>query len=168
MNARKIITIGLSLFIAASVVYLIANETKSPVRDKASATETSRGGNTTVSDSSVPKKDHAVMVYYFHTTFRCPTCRKIEELTAKTIQEKFSGNISDGVLAWKAVNIEEAPNRHFTDDYQLFTKSVVIVDTVKGKQVRWKNLDRIWELVRDEAAFTNYIKNEINGYLETI
>jgi hypothetical protein len=167
MNARRIITIVLLIFVAASVIYLIANEVKSPSRDKAFATDAPRD-NTAASDSAVALKDKTVTVYYFHTTFRCPTCRKIEAMTESTVKNFFTRELAAQQILWKTVNIELPENRHFADDYKLFTKSVVIVDTVKGKQVRWKNLERIWELVRDEGAFTSYIQNEIRGYLKAL
>ena len=107
-------------------------------------------------------------MYYFHTTFRCPTCHRIEEYTKNAILSSFGPEIKKGTIDWKVLNVEEPRNQHFVDDFKLFTKSVVIVDSEKGKQVRWKNLERIWELVQDEQAFTAYIKNEVAGYLKNI
>jgi hypothetical protein len=42
----------------------------------------------------------------------------------------------------------------------------VVVDVVDGRQVRWKNLGRIWELLGDEAAFARYVEDEVRQYLE--
>ncbi len=89
-------------------------------------------------------------------------------MTESTVKNFFSAELAEKKIIWKPVNIELPENRHFADDYKLFTKSVVIVDSASGKQIRWKNLDKIWELVRDESAFTCYIKNEITGYLKGI
>ncbi len=168
MKIRRIATIVLSIFVAASVMYLIATEVRKPAKDEITASDTQQKSDKDAPDTSIPVKERALTVYYFHTTFRCPTCRKIESLTESTVKNFFSRELATQRIAWKPVNIEFPENRHFADDFKLFTKSVVIVDTVKGKQVRWKNLDRIWELVRDETAFTGYIKNEITLYLKTI
>jgi hypothetical protein len=168
MNVRKIITIVLSIFIAASVIYLIATEMRGTTNSETAKTDISKPEDKDTPNGTALKKDHKVAIYYFHTTARCPTCRRIEELTAKATRKFFANEMADGKLVWKAVNIEETQNKHFVDDFKLFTKSVVVVDTEKGKRVRWKNLDRIWELVRNESAFTDYIKSEVTSYLRSI
>ena len=109
---------------------------------------------------------HVVRVYYFHTTGRCVTCRKIEALAGSAINAGFPKELKDGRLVWSAVNIDEPENRHFIKDYSLYTKSVVVVDTLDSKQSRWKNLPKIWQIVRDDAAFTRYVQEEVRGYLE--
>jgi hypothetical protein len=168
LKTRRIITIVLSLFVAVSVIYLIATEAWKPAKNETATAYVPQGTDQAAPDSSVPVKDRALTVYYFHTTFRCPTCRKIEALTASAVQKFFSAELAAQTITWKPINIEVPENRHFVDDFKLFTKSVVIVDAKNGKTVRWKNLDKIWELVRDETAFTRYIKNEISGYLKAI
>jgi hypothetical protein len=168
MKIRRIVTIVLSIFVASSVIYLIATEVRKPAKSETVATDASRGTDQIAQDSTMPMKDHTLTVYYFHTTFRCPTCKKIEALTESTVKNSFSAELTAKKITWRPINIELPENMHFTDDFKLFTKSVVVVDSENGRQIRWKNLNRIWELVRDESAFTDYIKNEITGYLKTI
>jgi hypothetical protein len=160
VNIKRIVTIVLSIFVATSIVYLIATEVRKPEKNE-TASEGTR-------DNPASMENHTLTVYYFHTTFRCPTCRKIETLTESTVKNFFSAELAQKKIIWKPVNIEVPENRHFADDYKLFTKSVVIVDSANGRQLRWKNLDKIWELVRDESDFTGYINKEITGYLKGI
>lgn len=108
---------------------------------------------------------HQVIVYYFHGKFRCSTCRRIEQLTREAVSENFGDAIGTGALQIKVINVEEPQNSHFSKDYQLFTRSVVVSDMVNGKEKQWKNLQKVWELVRQEKAFKEYIRNEINAYL---
>jgi len=112
-------------------------------------------------------QDHVVRVYYFHTTQRCASCKKIEALSAEAIRAGFARELGEGRLEWQVVNIDDPANRHFTADYQLYTKSVVVVDRVNGQQVRWKNLPKVWELLQDEKGFRLYVQSEVKGYLET-
>ena len=65
----------------------------------------------------------------------------------------------------KVINVDEKENSNFSKDYQLFTRSVVVSDIVNGKETQWKNLQKVWELVRNEEAFKEYIQNEIKAYL---
>lgn len=120
----------------------------------------------TAAPDAPPAASRAVAVTYFHTTARCATCRKIEALSEEAIRTGFSQELKDGKVLWKVVNTDEPDNRHFLEDYQLYTKSLVVVETAGGRQLRWKNLARIWQLVRDDAAFRQYVQDEVRGYLE--
>ena len=108
---------------------------------------------------------HRVLAYYVHTTRRCDSCRKIEAYTSEAITTGFAAELAAGRLAFYTLNIEEEANEHFIDDYKLFTKSVVLVDERSGKQVAWKNLSRVWELLGDKKAFVRYIQSETRAYL---
>jgi len=109
--------------------------------------------------------EHQVIVYYFHGKFRCRTCKRIEQLTKEAVTESFANEIRTGLVEMKVINVDEKENSHFSKDYQLFTRSVVISDIVKGKEIQWKNLQKVWELVHNEEAFKEYIRNEIKAYL---
>ena len=109
-------------------------------------------------------EDHYVIVYYFHGKFRCHTCKRIEQLTRKAVREFFEDEMGTGEVKLKIINVEEKENRHFTKNYKLFTRSVVISDIVNGKEKQWKNLQKVWELIYDEKAFKEYIRSEVKAY----
>lgn len=111
-------------------------------------------------------QDHVIRVYYFHTAQRCASCKKLEALSAEAIRTGFERELGDGRLEWQVVNVEDPQNRHFTKDYQLYTKSVVVVDRAQGQQVRFKNLPKVWELLQDEKGFRLYVQSEVRAYLE--
>ena len=119
-----------------------------------------------VSKSFTKNKGRTIIVYYFHTTFRCYTCTQMEKLTKEVLKKQFRKQIISNKIIFKAVNTEKPGNKHFIQDYQLFTKSVVLVDMRKGKQVNWKRLDKTWNYIRDREAFLRYIKNEIDVFLK--
>ena len=106
-----------------------------------------------------------VIVYYFHTTSRCPTCYKIEQYTQEAVEQYFNKEILAGTLVFKTINFDEKENKHFIKDYQLYTKSVVISMIKEGKEVKFNNLTKIWEYVRDKEKFYDYIKTETAKYL---
>lgn len=110
--------------------------------------------------------NHLVQVYYFRTNTRCTSCRKIEALTDGAVKRAFARDIEKGKLAWLVINVQEPGNEHFIKDYQLAAKSVVVVDVIDGRQVRWKNLKRIWEMLHDELMFARYVEEEVRQYLE--
>lgn len=108
---------------------------------------------------------HRVIAYYFHTTYRCASCRAIEAYSREAIETAFAGQLKDGRLVWKVVNIEVKGNEHFVKDYGLYTKSVVLVNEVRGKPAEWKNLEKVWQLLRDKDKFLRYVQDETRVYL---
>lgn len=127
------------------------------------ADEAGKNAGSTHASGQAPSRQ--VVAYYFHGTRRCHTCLTIESLTHAVVQDDFSAALKKGDLQWQVVNVDVPENRHFTTDYKLYSKSVVLVETLDGKQVRWKNLDRIWTLVRNEDQFKAYIHDEIKAWL---
>jgi thiol-disulfide isomerase/thioredoxin len=109
-----------------------------------------------------------IVVYYFHTTLRCPTCYKIEQYTQEAVEKYFDKEIKAGTISFKAVNMEREKNQHYIKDYQLFSKAVVISMIKEGKEVKFNNLTKIWEYVRDKEKFYEYIKTETAKYLEGV
>ncbi|MFC1589914.1 nitrophenyl compound nitroreductase subunit ArsF family protein [Candidatus Omnitrophota bacterium] len=110
--------------------------------------------------------DSKVIAYYFHGDLRCLTCNKMEQYTKEAIDRDFEEEVAEGTVVFKAINVEEEENRHFTDEYQLYTKTLIISQVEDGKEVRYKNLNKIWEYVMDKERFSDYVTGEINDYLK--
>jgi len=151
MKSKTLITVALLVFVLGSATFLIAKE--------------SRQGPEIDPEKSLRQSSHKVVAYYFHGRARCSSCRKIEAYTREAIQAGFAEALRDGRLEWHAVNVEEGGNEHFVKDFELYTKSVVIVDTRNEEQIRWKNLKKVWELLYDKEAFLKYIRDEVGSYL---
>jgi hypothetical protein len=168
MKAKTIVTIALLLFAGSSVAYLITTEVRSGLMSPATDSDAPEVEETTAETLESTKSTASkVIVYYFHGTARCMTCRKFESYTLEALQDAFAAELSDGRLQWQMVNVEQPGNEHFVKDYQLYTKSIVIVKTEDGKQAGWKILKEIWELVRIKPAFVEYIQDEVRNCLES-
>jgi hypothetical protein len=114
----------------------------------------------TVTENSNEYKN-TILAYYFHGNYRCHTCRTIEALAYKTINDKFAVELQAGEIIWKEINVEQTANRHFIGEFQLYSSSLVIVKKDGEKTVSWKILQDVWRLVRDENKFSEYVTNEI-------
>lgn len=110
--------------------------------------------------------DAKIIAYYFHGNARCPTCHKMEQYTKEAIEESFKAELANGLLIVKIVNVEEKENEHFINDYQLYTKALIISRVEDGKEIQHNNLTKIWEYMRDKKKFFNYVTTEINDYLK--
>lgn len=116
--------------------------------------------------SSETIQDSQYIAYYFLTNKRCGPCYRMEKWTETSIQTHFQQAIESGKLTWQTVNVEKPENKHYIDDFNLYTKSVVIVEQVQGETVRWKNLEKVWQLLGSQEKFSNYVTESIQIFME--
>ena len=189
MDIRKLIKSLLFIFVVVSLGVLIYKEFSPKSESNAVDVAATRADKTTVSVESVPAPDNQpskepatkqkeevpsprttqtskVIAYYFHGNFRCTTCRTIEKYSGEAIEKYFSKELTNGRLEFKPVNVEEGENRHYIQDYQLFSKSLIIVLYKDDKQVKWKNLKEVWIHVGDKEKFFQYVKDEAEKFLK--
>ena len=122
--------------------------------------------DTTNKDVQSKQEQRKLVVYYLHGTFRCQSCNTIERLTKEAVERGFADQIKNGRMEIKIINIEEPGNKHYIEDYKLYTKSVILSDLKNGKETTWKNLDQVWTLLGNESKFIEYIQREITSYLK--
>lgn len=119
------------------------------------------------SPSPAPTEREPVLnVYYFHRTIRCPSCLKMEALAKQVVETAFAGELAAGRMAWRAVDLDTPADKHFEEDYDLQAQSVVLSETDGGKELRWKNLDKAWDLLDDDAQFLRYIEDETRAFMQ--
>ena len=165
MNYKSIIkAILLFLAIASIVALFVPDPQPGPQAACASATTANPQANSgNPGPAAVSPK---VVAYYFHTTYRCSSCKKIEAYSHEAIENGFARELKEGTLQWCVVNVDDRANRHFIQDYQLFSKSLVLVKMKDGKQAEWKNLIKVWQLLGNREDFLRYVQAELRSYLE--
>lgn len=120
----------------------------------------------TMSNEKTEPETKQVVVYYFHTNYRCASCLKIEQYTKEAVEKYFKNELKSGKLIFKVINVEEEKNTHFINDYKLYTKSVVLSLLKNEKEVKSKNLEKVWDFLRSEQKFTDYVKQEVSLFLK--
>ena len=73
--------------------------------------------------------------------------------------------MKEGKVVWRLVNTDEAANKHYIEDYELYAKSLIVSDVRGGEEVRWKNLVKVWQLTNDKDHFVKYVQDEVRAYL---
>lgn len=106
-----------------------------------------------------------VVVYYFHQTIRCSTCLEFETFSKKALDTYFANDLANGRVEWRVVNMDLPENRHYVDEFKLFTKALVIQKITADKPVAWTNLEDIWAFEGDEPGFMNLVKEAVVAYL---
>ena len=136
-----------------------------PDNEKKTSSEKTNNGLLTDSGDSHPAMEHKVIVYYFHGTMRCRTCLNIEAYTGEVLEAFYKDEINDKRLEWRVLNVDQTEHEHYWEDYGLSSSSLIIADMSNGRQMSWKNLEKIWDLAHDEEALKTYVKNEVAAYL---
>ncbi len=113
----------------------------------------------------VAEPAHLVVVTYFTTNQRCPTCLKIEKQTREAMESGFGREMADGLVRFRTVNFDLAENQHFIKDYDLAFKTVVVSERRAGKEGEWEKFDKVWDLVGDPPAFAAYLQEGVRKHL---
>lgn len=108
-----------------------------------------------------------IFVTYFTTDVRCHTCRVIEDLTRRAVEERPAEGADSDQVIFRVVNIDRPQNRHYVDRYSLVSKSVIISRMDSGIETAWEEMDDIWLHHGDEAAFLIYIRNTVQALLDS-
>lgn len=164
MNVKKISTIVLLIIVAAAVVVIIVNGVRGNKNEQNTANSTPANANLS---NNIGIKD-GIIVYYFHTTRRCQSCMKAENLSKETVETFYKNELDSGKMKFLVINTDEPENSHFIKDYQLFSKSLIVSLVKDSKEVKFKNLTEIWQLIYNDEGFKNYVKSEIDTFIKEL
>lgn len=168
MNLKKVASTVLLLFVTISLVYLAVSSkgtsTNSAEPTAQAAGTCTEGGNCEPQKASIAGGP-AIVAYYFHRTARCRTCRALESNAREAIQSNLAKELAKGELSVQSLNVEEPANRHFIERYQITGPSLVLSHVQDGKEVRWKNLDLIWDLIRTPSQYQAYVAAEVKAFV---
>lgn len=151
MKFKPLVTVILLVFVVVSLGAAVADVAGWRTRESVDS-----------DNAVVPASGERWVAYYFHSSTRCPTCRRIETHAQDAVAEE----VKVAKVDWRVVNYEEPANQHFAKDFKLLCPSVVLAQVRDGATVRWKNLERVWELNDDRAAFLDYVRSELAAFKE--
>ena len=64
------------------------------------------------------------------------------------------------------VNYDEPGNEHYATDFAIAAPCVVLASMRDGRQVAWKSLPEVWELIDDKAAFRGFVQKNVRQQLD--
>ncbi|MCX6154958.1 MAG: nitrophenyl compound nitroreductase subunit ArsF family protein [Candidatus Kapabacteria bacterium] len=118
------------------------------------------------SSINAQEKKVRIDVLYFHATTRCHGCLTIEEYIKNSMNAVFSIEMKDSLIVSSSIDFQQTENEHFQDDYKFESQTLILSKKVNGKEVKWKNLDKIWDYSSDYQKFQKYIEDEINKFIK--
>lgn len=99
---------------------------------------TSCGNNQTANAQTSTKatQKEYVEVLYFHGKQRCITCNAIEKLTKEVIDKDFAGQLKDGKIIFKVIDISTKEGEKIADKYEVTWSSLFINNWKDGKETK--------------------------------
>jgi len=126
--------------------------------------ESNEGDAVASTAQSVTNTACVIEAIYFHNTYRCVTCLKIEGDAKAIVEKEFAEELAAGKLRWSTINMEE--NRSYISQYDLASPSLVLIRKAGDEVVDWITLDDTWALIRYETRFAMYIVDSVRAFLE--
>lgn len=108
-----------------------------------------------------------VVMTYFRGGIRCDSCKTIETLTTETAEQNLREEVASGKVIFRVIDLDEPQNHHFQNDYQLTSKSVILSFRVDGKEEKWTNMEKVWDLLDEPEAFRAYLTQPVQEYLKS-
>lgn len=143
---KKAIVWVVLIIILLAVVKLVNREMNDSVQTTTESNNTMQNG---------------VELVYMEYGARCPTCIRMEKWAKETVENEFAPQLKDRSIMFAAVPAKE----ELVQKYNLTTKALILKVFRDGKEVSWIDLDKIWELSKDEAAFKSYVADSIRKQL---
>jgi len=111
----------------------------------------------THSTETVTKLD----VYYFHSTYRCVTCRALEAETKETLNIFFQSELHKGIIRLHILNIDDDANTEIVKKYKVWGSSLLLVKPESQEEINLTNLGFTYAHNNPEK-FRLILKNQID------
>ena len=158
---------GLLAFAAISIAFAVFKENRPLPQTPASAEAAAPIPVQPEKTTAKPQAGQPVVIArYCHGHARCSNCLRIEQYSREAVETGLRKDIDSGRLRFEVVNVEEPANRHYVQDYGLYTKSLVLIARAGGKEVRHKVLNDVWTHLNDKDAFMAYVRTETESFLK--
>ena len=173
MELKNAVAVCLISLFSATLVVLIARSMDSQAASRlepqlariVEELEAIRSSGGIVTSPAATAKNQSLreglVVYYFHSNTRCPTCQAIESQSHETVQADFASQLVSGEVAWEVLNYEEPAASELVTKFEIQMPVVVLARMNEGQIEEWNRLDQVWGLVGDKPAFAEYIRAEI-------
>lgn len=155
---KKIIIIFVAIITAGITLSVLANgknSTREQSQKSASAENPSR---------EEKQSADKVEVFLFHSTNRCISCVTIGKYAGETVYEYFQGELRDGKMEFREINIDLPENKELAWKFQASGSSLFINAIFNGKDNITEDT-RVWRLISSESQFKNYLKDKLNNFL---
>lgn len=75
-----------------------------------------------------------LIIYYFHSTQRCPTCLSVEKNTKEILEESYKPELENNQIVFKSINFVEKENEELAKKYQISMSTILLVYNKNQKE----------------------------------
>lgn len=108
-------------------------------------------------------KKSKLLIYYFHSTHRCPTCLSIEENTKTVLDKYFTNEMKKGLIEFKSINVDDKANEKIAKKYDAFGSALFFTSFKDGKEETEDITNFAFKYARSK---TDYFIDEIKKKIE--
>ncbi|MBM3316717.1 MAG: hypothetical protein FJY75_02585 [Candidatus Eisenbacteria bacterium] len=114
-----------------------------------------------------PADSLVVSAYYFHRTFRCETCLRMEDVVAGILAADFAADLARGRLLWLPLDYEDDANAPLYAGFALEDGPALVLSRRNGRrEADWFELKDIWEMMGRGEELEAYLRERIRRALE--
>lgn len=145
----------LLIFVFISIGYALGKHTANDENAEQQATHS-------VTESNRVEGESYTQVLYFHGNQRCKTCKMIESMAKRSVNNSFKSELGKSVR-WKVLNYQS--EKELAKKFELSFSTVVVTKVENGEIIDFQRLDGVWEKLNTEMQFSDYITTAVNSYL---
>jgi len=116
-------------------------------------------------DPTAEKPKDYVRVVYFHVVPGCDLCQIMSKNVFLTLTTSFKEELKTKRVILRFYDMEDEKNAKIVQTFGVKGPSLYFVRTMDGKDVKTKNADEIWELVKSKKKFLEYVEKEVRACL---
>lgn len=156
-----------ALIIFGCLLLLIGFKTTGFAEDEPAGKQVKEPVTDSIAKTEDNKTSDKFFAYYFHSTKRCFTCKKLEAYAGEAFTAGFAKELADSTLVWQPINYDEKENKHFIKDYKLYTKALILSRVRDSQEVDWVNLENIWQLVGNKEKYIEYVQAATRKFMDS-
>lgn len=116
-----------------------------------------------IKESVEANGNNSVIVYYFHSEHRCPTCLAVEAETKATLESNFKKEVEGGKIKLEIVIVDLGSSKVVCEKYKVFGSSLLLV---KGNRVVNLTSMAFASARKNADKFRQDLQTEINNLLK--
>ncbi len=120
-------------------------------------------------DTAIEAKagDTQIKVMYFHGPTRCEGCILLESYISESVSLLYPKELKSGDYTFSSLDFLEEQNADFEKLYKIESQTLIISKIEDGKEVKWVELDKIWDYSNNFKKFKKYISVEMKKFLKS-
>ena len=112
-----------------------------------------------------PMNKRGIQLILFHNKKRCFQCLQIEKYALEVLNEVFHNELQSERIQFNTLVIDDVGNLPIVDHFGIFSATLVLIDFDQKQLRRSKVLMETTRLYRDEKAFKEQLKSEVQQFL---